>query len=74
MGALALSALLGLGAASTSQAAVGSVYFDNGSNVGAGETLFNGSFTGTFNVGLGRDVMPSITAAALTPRSVPTRS
>ncbi len=31
------------------------------SNVGAGETLFNGTYTGYENVGLGRAVMPHTT-------------
>ena len=35
------------GGASTSLASTGSVYFDTGGNVGAGNLLFNGSFTGT---------------------------
>ena len=51
--ALALSAVIGLGAASTSLADTGSVYFDNNFNAAAGETLFNGSFTGFCNVGVG---------------------
>ena len=64
--ALALSALIGLGAASTSQAAVGSVYFDANDNAAAGETLFNGTFTGIGNVGLGRSVMPNLTTGSTT--------
>ena len=51
--ALALSAVIGLGAASPSLADAGSVYFDSNYNAAAGETLFNGSFTGFSNVGLG---------------------
>ena len=61
--ALALSALIGLGAgASTSRADVGSVYFDNHCNAAAGRSLFNGTFTGAANVGLGDTVMPSLTS------------
>ena len=60
--ALALSAVIGLGAgASPSLADVGSVYFDANDNAAAGETLFNGTFTGCCNVGLGRSVMPNLT-------------
>ena len=44
--ALALSAMIGLSAVSASHAATGSVYFDTNNNAAAGETLFNGSFTG----------------------------
>ena len=65
LSALALSALIGLGAASQSQAAVGSVYFDATDNAAAGETLFNGTFTGSGNVGLGRSVMPSLTTGSV---------
>ena len=60
--ALALSAVIGLGAgASASLASTGSVYFDTNDNAAAGETLFNGTFTGSRNVGLGRSVMPNLT-------------
>ena len=54
--ALALSAVIGLGAgASPSFATVGSVYFDASGNAAAGGTpLFNGTLTGTNNVGLGQ--------------------
>ncbi len=61
--ALALSALIGLGAASQSLADTGSVYFDTNENVAAGDPnfLFNGTFTGFDNVGLGSQVMPNLT-------------
>ena len=68
--ALAISAGLG---ASTSRADVGSVYFDTNNNAAAGQTLFNGSFTGTNNVGLDRTVMPALTTGSATPRSVTAR-
>jgi hypothetical protein len=42
-------------------ASTGSVYFDNNGNAAAGGTLFNGSFSGCCNVGLGQTVMPSLT-------------
>jgi hypothetical protein len=47
--------------ASASLAATGTVYFDNDNNAAAGGTLFNGSFTGDYNVGLGRSVLPNLT-------------
>ena len=47
-----------------SHAAVGSVYFDTNGNAAAGEILFNGTFTGCYNVGLGRSVMPNLTTGA----------
>jgi hypothetical protein len=49
--------------ASASLADTGSVYFDANNNAAAGETnlLFNATFTGTDNVGLGRSVMPNLT-------------
>ena len=56
--AIAISAGLGV---SASRAATGNVYFDANGNAAAGETLFNGTFTGAFNVGLGRSVMPNLT-------------
>jgi hypothetical protein len=56
-------AILGL-ATSPALANVGSVYFDANDNVGAGETFFNGSFTGFQNVGVGRSVMPNLAAAS----------
>ncbi len=61
--ALAISACLG---ASTSRADVGSVYFDTDNNAAAGDTnfLFNGSFTGFQNVGLGRSVMDELTTGS----------
>ena len=61
--ALVLGALVLGAGASASQAAVGSVYFDANDNAAAGETnlLFNATFTGTSNVGLGRSVMPNLT-------------
>ena len=60
--ALAISAALG---ASTSRADVGSVYFDANGNAAAGETFgfTDPMFTGGFNVGLGRSVMPNLTDA-----------
>lgn len=55
--------LTGLGAgALPSLAAPGRVYFDDDDNVAAGDNLFNESFTGAFNVGLGRRVMPKLTS------------
>ena len=63
--ALALSTMIGLGAgASQSVAATGSVYFDNNFNAAAGDPnfLFNGTFTGAYNVGLGHAVMPNLTS------------
>ena len=60
--AIAISAALG---ASTSRADVGSVYFDANGNAAAGETFgfTDPMFTGGFNVGLGRSVMPNLTDA-----------
>jgi len=47
-------------------ALAGGVYFDNSNNAAAGDPsqLFNVTFTGFNNVGLGRSVMPSITSGA----------
>jgi hypothetical protein len=59
--ALALAMAVALTSAAASSANTGSVYFDSNNNVGAGETLFNGTFTGTGNVGLSRLVMPALT-------------
>jgi hypothetical protein len=58
--AIALGALLGT---ATSRADVGSVYFDADNNAAAGDPnqLFNASFTGLANVGLGPSVMPNLT-------------
>src|SRR5919201_1978456 len=55
-------AVIALGA-SPALADTGSVYFDDNNNAAAGETnlLFNATFTGTDNVGLGRSVMPNLT-------------
>ena len=62
---LALASLVALAisgiAAAVSQADTGSVYFDAKYNVAAGNFLFNGTFTGNNNVGLGRPVMPNLT-------------
>jgi hypothetical protein len=57
-------ALLGFGASPT-LANVGGVYFDANSNAAAGNPahLFNATFTGAFNVGLGETVMPNLTSA-----------
>jgi hypothetical protein len=62
MAALALATALAV-AATPANAAVGSVYFDANDNAAAGDTnqLFNATFTGTSNVGLGRSVMPALT-------------
>ena len=61
--ATAVALAIGAGFASTSQADTGGVYFDVDNNAAAGDPnfLFNGTFTGTGNVGLGRSVMPSLT-------------
>jgi hypothetical protein len=58
---LAVATALGV-AAAPAGANVGSVYFDLNGNAAAGETLFNGTFTGLGNVGLGREVMPNLTS------------
>ena len=58
---LALATTLAV-AAAPAGANVGSVYFDLNGNAAAGETLFNGTFTGLGNVGLGRLVMPNLTS------------
>ena len=64
--ATAVAIALGAGfGTSTSHAATGSVYFDANNNTAAGETLFNGTFTGFENVGLGRSVMPNLTSGDL---------
>ena len=61
--AIAISAALGV---STSRADVGSVFFDANNNAAAGDPnlLFNGTFTGSDNVGLGRSVMPNLTTGS----------
>jgi hypothetical protein len=58
--AIVICAALG---ASTSRADTGQVYFDARFNVaaGGGDFLFNGTFTGNNNVGLGRPVMTNLT-------------
>ena len=48
-------------AAPTSLASTGSVYWDTNGNAAAGNVLFNGTFTGLSNVGLGESVMPNLT-------------
>jgi hypothetical protein len=61
--ALAITAAL-VGGAAPSLADTGSVYFDSHRNVAAGEPghLFNGTFNGFNNVGIGDPVMPDLTA------------
>ena len=56
--------------ASPTLADTGSVYFDANGNAAAGDAaqLFNGTFTGVSNVGLGRSVMPNLTRASGTSR------
>ena len=44
---------------------VGSVYFDANNNAAAGQTLFNGTFTGSSNTGLGRAMFPNLTSGSL---------
>src|SRR5262245_32149461 len=61
----AASAICLLASASPALADVGSVYFDANENAAAGETLFNGTFTGCCNVGLGRSVMTNLTTGNL---------
>jgi hypothetical protein len=60
--ALALATALAV-AATPAGADVGSVYFDANNNAAAGNTnsLFNATFTGSGNVGLGPSVMPNLT-------------
>ena len=50
--------------ASPSLADTGGVYFDANANVGAGDPahIFNATFTGFDNVGLGHSVMPNLTS------------
>jgi len=50
--------------ASAALADTGGVYFDGSGNAAAGDpnALFNGSFTGAANVGLGREVMQNLTS------------
>src|SRR5262249_5468191 len=50
--------------ASAALADTGTVYFDGSGNAAAGDpnALFNGSFTGAANVGLGREVMQNLTS------------
>ena len=59
----ALTAVLAFGA-SSALASTGSVYFDSANNAAAGDGLFNGTFTGTSNVGLGRFVMTGLTSGS----------
>jgi hypothetical protein len=63
--ALATAVALAVGGlvAAASQADVGGVYFDDNDNAAAGDPnfLFNATFTGGDNVGLGRAVMTSLT-------------
>ena len=63
--ALALATAFGVAAAPAS-ADTGGVYFDNSNNAAAGDPsmLFNLTFTGFNNVGLGRSVMPDVTSGA----------
>jgi trimeric autotransporter adhesin len=51
-------------AATPALATTGSVYFDTNGNAAAGGTLFNGTFTGVNNVGLGRNVMTFLTSGS----------
>ena len=53
LSALALSALICLGAASQSLASTGHVYFDNNGNAAAGGFLFGSLGSGSGNVGVG---------------------
>jgi hypothetical protein len=63
--ALAFAATLAMsGGTAVSPASTGSVYFDANSNVGAGENIFNGTFTGFSNVGIERLVMPNLTSGS----------
>jgi hypothetical protein len=57
-------AVLGLGAAPV-LADTGSVYVDDNINTAAGFEFFDGTFTGQSNVGIGNDVMPSLTTGNL---------
>jgi hypothetical protein len=61
--ALAAAAATCLLAAAPALADTGSVYFDSAGNAAAGDTnhLFNATFTGTANVGIGETVMPALT-------------
>jgi hypothetical protein len=61
--AVITTAIGSLAYASPSLADTGGVYFDSTSNAGAGDPaqLFNGTFTGIQNVGLGIPVMPNLT-------------
>src|SRR5256885_13251825 len=59
----AVIAAVGLTAlAAPALGATGSVYVDPSFNAAAGNTLFNGTFTGIRNVGLGYSVMPNLTS------------
>jgi len=62
--AVIATTIASLAFASASLADTGSVYFDTNGNAAAGFTndLFNGSFTGIRDVGLGPAVMPNITS------------
>jgi hypothetical protein len=57
------TAIFMLATAAPTLADTGSGYFDAQDNAAAGDTngLFNATFTGHANVGLGRVVMPSLT-------------
>jgi hypothetical protein len=61
--AVAIATSAGL-AVPASRADVGSVFFNANNNAAAGQTnlLFNATFTGTENAGLGRSVMPNLTS------------
>src|SRR5262249_44154252 len=64
--ALAGGSAICLLAASPALADVGGVYFDANANAAAGDpnNLFNGSFTGVNNVGIGQSVMKSLTSGS----------
>ena len=59
--ALAASTVILVLGASSALAATGSVYVDANGNAAAGHTLFNGSFTGDLNTGLGYQVLDNLT-------------
>jgi hypothetical protein len=62
--ALTLAAALALIGAAASLASTGSVYYDSNLNVAAGQSFFNGTFTGVDNTGLGYLVMPALTSGS----------
>ena len=65
--ATAVALAIGLGlSVPASRADVGSVYFDANQNAAAGDPdfLFNATFTGSQNVGVGRTVMPNLTSGS----------